>query len=176
MKNQFNFIYIENNSIVFFSKKGIFKFKSINLCYFFFYNFKYFILNSHLIFNLSKQSILKYVNLIKSMFNNIINAINFGYTNYLLFRGIGYKIYNWYNFVFFKLGYSHYFYYIIPLEITISFKKKKKIIKFYLLQNWYFSYVINKINKFRLYNLYTKKGIFKKLQYLFFKEGKKKQL
>ena len=176
MKNQLNFIYLENNNIIFFSKKGIFKFKSIDLCYFFFYNFNYFVLNSNLIFNLYKKYVNKYINLIKSLFISITNAINFGYTDYLLFRGIGYKIYNWFNFIFLKLGYSHYFYYIIPLEIAITLKKKKKVIKFYLLQNWYFSYVISKINRFRLYNLYTKKGIFKKLQYLFFKEGKKKQL
>lgn len=174
--NNLNLMYIENNFIVIFSKKGIFKFKIIDLCYFLFINYKYQVNITHLLINLSFDKLKKYINLIKSIFFTIYNGINFGYTNYLFFKGIGYKMFNWFNFVFFKLGYSHFFYFVIPLEISIFFKKKKKVIKFYLLQNWKYSYIINKINSFRLYNLYTKKGIFKKLQYLFFKEGKKKQL
>lgn len=119
---------------------------------------------------------LKKLNTFTSLLNNMIYNSQFGLVDYLYLKGVGFRVLNSYNILFFKLNYSHYIYYVLPLEMKVTVKKKNKLLKFNFFQERISGNVLNKLHKFRITNIYTQKGIFKRKQEVYKKEGKKKQL
>lgn len=168
------FIYVEDLFYLTLSSKGSYKLKSLD--YILTYNNKLKLFNnsSFLLINnkLNKLNVISF----KAILNNMIFHSQFGQVDYLYLKGIGFKVLNDSNMLLFKLNYSHYLYYALPLEMKAIVKKKNKLMKFQFNQSELARNVINKLYKFRLTNIYTQKGIFKNSQLIFKKEGKKKQI
>nr|YP_009370819.1 ribosomal protein L6 [Pharyngomonas kirbyi]ARO47985.1 ribosomal protein L6 [Pharyngomonas kirbyi] len=169
-----NFTYVEDLFCVNITQNGGFKFKLSN---------SIIILNLKLKFNVlfnsfsNIRSSLKH-NLFtsKKIFQNMNFNSEFGKVSYLYLKGIGFKVLNYLNVLFFKLNYSHYIYYALPLEIKVLTRKKNKLMKFQFFNEVHSKNIINKLSKFRVANIYTQKGMFKKSQIILKKEGKKKQI
>lgn len=168
------FIYIEDTFYITIGKSGAFKMKSTESILAM--NNKLSLLTYLSKVNTSRLVTLRYLYSFRSLLMNMIYNSQFGIVDYLYLKGIGFKVLHHHNVLFFKLNYSHYIYYVLPLEMKVDIKKKNKLLKFYFFQNRLANHVINKIHKFRVTNIYTQKGIFKKSQLIFKKEGKKKQI
>lgn len=169
-----NLLYIEDSYYVTIGINGIFKCKSKD---------SIIGVNNSLSFTLKLNNLISSnntdINYIKSfttlLYNMVYNS-QFGLVDYLYLKGIGFKVLSSSNILFFKLNYSHYIYYVLPLEMKVKVKKKNKLLKFSFFQEHSSRNVLNKLSKFRLTNIYTQKGIFKRNQEIYKKEGKKKQL
>lgn len=157
------FFYIEYSFFIFYSFLGIIKIKNKDLIFFFIKLNTLFSrkINNNIIF------FLKFIFLL----------INQGYTNKFKVIGVGYRQFYSDNIVVYKLRYNHLIYKILPFNI-LTFKKHKRR-KYFTL----FSLNKNELNKimhiwltYRIKNIYTKKGFFKKNKQVFFKEIIKKLL
>jgi len=157
------FFYIEYDFFVFYSFLGIIKIKNKDLitfyikCNTFFSRF----INNNIVFFLDFIFVL----------------INQGYFNKFKIVGVGYRQFYSDNIVIYKLRYSHLVYNVLPFNI-LSFKKHKRR-KYFTL----FSLNKNELNRimhvwlgYRIKNVYTKKGFFKKDKHVYFKEIIKKLL
>lgn len=176
-----NYYYIESNKLFIFNKINIIKFKLIeNLFYFNIdnninnlnYSLSVLFTKSKVYLNVSKYY-LRYLSLCNYHINVLSYLIKYGTVEYLYLKGIGYKVYDSMNCIFLKLGYSHYIYYFLPMEFSLSVKKKRRLLKFNYFNKWYMNNIIYKIQNFRISNIYTKKGIFRRNQLIIYKEGKK---
>ena len=157
------FFYIECNFFILYSFLGIIKVKNKDLIRFFW----------------SKNIIYTnyFINQISFFLHELFLLINNGYFNKFKIIGVGYRQFYSNNMVIYKLRYSHLIYNILPLDI-ITFKKKKNK-KYFTL----FSLNKNRLNKilhlwllYRVPNVYTKKGFFKKGKKYNFKKMVKKLL
>lgn len=157
------FFYLECDNIIIFSNLGIIKIKN----------------NSLIDFFIIKYSLYSYWfnNSISFFFRHLFLLTSYGYTNTFKIVGVGYRQFYSNNIVIYKLRYSHLIYKVLPLDI-LTFKKKKKKTYFTL-----FSLNKNKLNNilhiwlsYRIANVYTKKGFFKKNHTINFKEIIKKLL
>lgn len=172
--NIHNYIYIEDTYYVTLGKNGIFKIRSVDSITSIYNNFKLLTILSSI--NKSSLTNTQYLQSFKTLLSNMIYNAQFGIIDYLYLKGIGFRVLHNYNILFFKLNYSHYIYYVLPLEMKVNIKKKNKLIKFHFFQDRLAKNMINRLHKFRITNIYTQKGIFKKSQLIFKKEGKKKQI
>ena len=157
------FFYIECEYLVMYSSFGILKIRKQSLI--------------HLL--VFKNSITSYVinYNITYFLNTVYGSIINGYTSRFKLIGVGYRQYYSNNIVMYKLRYNHLVYNVVPLNI-ITYKKHKKK-KFFSL----FSLDSNKLNNivhlwmtYRVPNVYTKKGFFKKGKTVIFKKIVKKLL
>lgn len=169
-----NYIYIEDLFYLTLGKNGIFKLKSLDSIISLNYELK--LITTLVQLTSSKTNSPKYKNSFISTLINMIYNSQYGVIDYLYLKGIGFRVLNSQNVLFFKLNYSHYIYYVLPLEMKVDIKKKNKLLKFNFFQTRLAQNVINKLHSFRITNIYTQKGIFKKSQLIFKKEGKKKQI
>lgn len=116
------------------------------------------------------------VGLIMQKISQIIFSITHGWNIRLRFAGIGYKVYNTYGLLIFKLGYSHYFIYLLPYEVQgLLIGRKKRGILLFSLNKMVLVQICRFIISLRLLSPYTGKGI--RLRGISFirKEGKKSQ-
>ena len=157
------FFYIEYDFLILYSYLGIIKIKNKDLI-------NYFIRFNTLFSRVVNNHILYFLRF-------IFLLINQGYFNKFKIIGVGYRQFYSNNMVIYKLRYSHLIYNILPFDI-LTFKKHKRR-KYFTL----FSLNKNKLNKvmhiwltYRIKNVYTKKGFFKKNKKVFFKEIVKKIL
>ena len=142
--------------IILYSHLGIIKIRNKLLKSFFIKKNTFFSLFTH-------YNIISFVKL-------IFHTINFGYTNRFTLVGIGYRQFYSNSVVVYKLWYNHLIFKTLPLDI-ITFKKNKKRKYFSI-----FSLNKNKVNKiinvwssYRIMNVYTKKGFFKKNNAYYYK-------
>lgn len=170
-----NFLYIEDTFHLSLGSNGAFKLKSLASIVTLNYKLSLSVNLCYLQFSTTVNN-NKYLQSFITTLNNMINNSQFGVVDYLYLKGIGFKVFQTSNVLFFKLNYSHYIYYVLPLEMKVSVKKKNKLLKFQYYQDRLARNIINKIHKFRITNIYTQKGIFKKSQLVLKKEGKKKQI
>ncbi|MNK96723.1 50S ribosomal protein L6 [compost metagenome] len=170
------YIYIERGNIICVSKLGSFKCK-FNL-YFFLYNsnslfiFKFFLINSLIIFNDLKQYTKNKINfqLFISLF---LVSIFSGFRAKFKIHGRGYKLHKKNNNLVFKLGYSHLIFKTLDFALFLKKKEKKKV--FYTLISLNHQLLTNTISTFRSFripNIYTKKGILNNTKKIIFKIGK----
>lgn len=169
-----NYIYIEDLYYLTLGLNGAFKVKSVESIITFNSNLIANISLTHL--NKSYYSNVRSLNSFKTILTNMLYNSQFGIVDYLYLKGIGFRVLQNNNTLFFKLNYSHYIYYVLPLEMKVRIKKKNKLLKFNFFQDRLARNVLNKLHSFRMTNVYTQKGIFKKSQLIFKKEGKKKQI
>lgn len=155
---------------------------------FFYIEFDFFILYSFLgIIKIKNESLTSFLSRYNSIYSwslkdeivfflkSIFLLINFGYYNKFKLIGIGYRQFYSNNIVIYKLRYSHLVYKILPFDI-LTFKKKKKRKYF-----WLYSLNKNNLNRilhlwlsYRIMNVYTKKGFYKKNQKYYYKTVIKK--
>jgi len=170
------YIYIVRGNIICDSKLGSFKCK-FNL-YFFLYNsnslfiFKFFLINSLIIFNDLKQYTKNKINfqLFISLF---LVSIFSGFRAKFKIHGRGYKLHKKNNNLVFKLGYSHLIFKTLDFALFLKKKEKKKV--FYTLISLNHQLLTNTISTFRSFripNIYTKKGILNNTKKIIFKIGK----
>lgn len=103
-----------------------------------------------------------------------LNLVYFGSSVRFRINGRGYRLFSQSNHILFKLGYSHVINYTLPVQYEIQ--KKEKYQSFYKitgigLEN--IGNILSQLKYFRLPNVYSKKGIFRKHEITLFKEGKK---
>ena len=158
------FFYIENNYIILCSKLGIWKVQNTFFKNLFIYE------QNNLVSSYFDRSLMLYL-------KDLFLIINFGYFSKFKIIGVGYKQFYIDNIVIYKLRYSHLIYKILPFQL-LSFKKTKK-------KKFYTVFGINKNNvnsivdmwtTYRISNVYTKKGFFKKNKKVYFKTVVKKRL
>jgi len=170
---KFFFFYVERINIVCLSNLGTFKIKYNSN--FFFYNnnnimlFKIFLLNlNKKLFNYNNSRIL-----LQYFLSKYFISIFTGFRGKFKINGRGYKLYKKNNNLIFKLGYSHLIFKTLDFCIYLKKKEKKKI--FYTLISLYYNKLYNVINifvKYKLPNIYSKRGIFNNTTKILFKIGK----
>jgi len=157
------YIYIECENIILFSPIGIIKFKHPK-------NID-FIKKEQLLLSYNKQTE------IVLFFREIFLLITKGTFTKFKIVGVGYRQMYANNVVVYKLRYSHLIYNVLPLDIITNKKQKRKT------YHTLFSLNKNKLNNvlqmwlsYRIPNVYTKKGMFKKDQIVRSKKMVKKLL
>lgn len=156
-----SFFYIEFDFLILYSHYGVIKIKNDMLTTFFCKN--------NLLYSLFiNKNIVFFI-------KNIFILINSGCMNKFTLVGIGYRQFYSNNIVIYKLWYNHLVYKILPLDLLTIKKSKKR--KYFTL----FSLNKNKLNKvlhiwlsYRIMNIYTKKGFFKKNKKYYYKPVIKK--
>ncbi len=132
--------------------------------------------NNKIIFNVlnNNYKYWKYAGTYRSIINNIILGLLYGFKKVLLLVGIGYKAFIENNILNLNLGYSYVIKYNIPLNIELKcLKNNKLVIKGYDKQ--LVGQVASKIRSFRPPECYKNgKGIRYKDEIVIIKEHKKK--
>lgn len=171
-------IYVEGIAYAIITASGTFKFKSSPdlLTVSDFMVLRTWKSNLHNTYSLPNNSNNSLIKPFKKTFINMVFNAEFGLVDYLYLKGIGFKVLSSINVLFFKLNYSHYIYYVLPLEMKVLTKKKQRLLKFSFFQSRVSKNTISYLQRLRSANVYTQKGIFKKLQLISKKEGKKKQV
>lgn len=149
------FIYIELNNYLIGNYLDFFKYKLINELFIFFdgqfFSFFYYFFFSS---NLLKWKFNAY------LFFNFLSNHLFNKIRHLKLEGRGYKLYYFINYIILKLGYSHLCYYLLPLNIYFTSKKKKFNYKMISHSNDKAGNLLFKIQSFRIPNRYKRKGIY----------------
>lgn len=167
--NNLFFFYNENTKLllgssIFFSKYKV----SSSL---FFVNSKTIIIPYYISFQ--KKGKLDYIKYISNFLLLQCNRLYFGNAMRFRINGRGYRLYNQWNHILFKLGYSHVINYTLPVQYEIQKKEKYqyfyKIVGVGIINN----NILSNIKSLRIPNIYSKKGIFKQNDIILFKEGKK---
>lgn len=112
--------------------------------------------------------------LVKSILYRLATSCSKGYKAELELIGIGFKWMTHLNLLVFKIGYSHLVRYYLPLEYQIR-KEGRSRLSFYGLRQDTLNNVVSIVQRFRVPNIYSGKGIRFKDQKLILKEGKKSQ-
>jgi large subunit ribosomal protein L6 len=163
-------IYSENNRFICGSALGYWKIKLSKEGYFYVNNVN--VVNYQNSLKLNNENIEFYID--KFIIRYVIRCIYFGNSIRFRIMGRGYKIYSQVNHMLLKLGYSHIINYTLPISYEIH--KKDKNNSFYKitgLNRFQLNNILAVIKSFRIPNVYSKKGIFKKDEVVKYKEGKK---
>lgn len=171
---KFFFFYIERMNIICLSYLGTFKIKYNSR--FFFYNNNNIILFKTFLLDLKKNRLFNYNNsriLLQYFFSMYFISIFTGFRGKFKINGRGYKLYKKNNNLVFKLGYSHLIFKTLDLCMFLKKKEKKKI--FYTLISLYYNklhHIINNFVRYKLPDIYSKRGIFNNTTKISFKIGK----
>ena len=84
-------------------------------------------------------------------------GVSFGWYSILRIYGLGYKVFKWKNFIYFKLGLSHIIKVKVPKNIKIFFYKS--YIFFFSINLYLLKILINIFKKLRDFNFYKAKGL-----------------
>ena len=133
-------------------------------------------LNNILIHNKTWYTKYNTINL-ELFLNFIILLINYGYSQKYRLRGLGYKQNNFNGYLLqFKLRYSHVLFRYLSFNlITYNISKRRKFFTIYGLNKDIVNKYLMLLLSFRISNVYTKKGFFKRNKKVLFKKKKKKK-
>jgi large subunit ribosomal protein L6 len=97
-------------------------------------------------------------------------SVNDGYYIELEFEGLGYRFINLSDDLILRVGYSHYVYFNIPVNILV-FGFRKKLVLFSLSKE-HLNQLLFLLSTLKKYNCYKKKGVFVKGKVFNMKESK----
>jgi hypothetical protein len=150
------YLYIECNYFFSITNKNIFKFKLLKHLFLYIENYiiylKYKYLNTYLYDSINNNLNFIFLNFLK-------NSINYN-TEYLKLEGRGNKMYNFLNYLIFKLGYSHLCYFLMPLDIFLIRKSNKLEIKLKSFNKFILNQRLSILQRFKIPNNYKIKGIY----------------
>ena len=150
------FFYIEFDMLILYSSIGIIKIRNKLL--------KYFFIKKNIFFSLfTHYNILSFVKL-------VFHTISYGYTSRFTLVGIGYRQFYSNSIIVYKLWYNHLIFKTLPLDlITFKKNKKRKYFSVFSLNKNKLNRIINIWSSYRIMNVYTKKGFFKKSNVYYYK-------
>jgi len=151
------FYYVELNMYLVGTNISYFKYKFDSSFFFYivnniFYFFNFYLFSNDLIDLIWKKN--------KYLFFSFFSSNLFYNIKHLKLEGRGYKLYYYLNYIILKLGYSHLCYFLLPLNVYFSSKKKKSNYKIISFSNDLIGNLLFRMQCFRIPNTYKKKGIF----------------